>query len=83
LRMRCDACVTMKLPSGAIAIPNGRQEAAAVPVPAAVVARPLPAFRGLHSSTSQLNVSVFCGIGGAFTGYLRGVIQVSGNLGDV
>ena len=29
--------------------------------------------RGLHSSTSQLNVSAFCGIGGAFGGYLGGV----------
>ena len=57
MRMRCDVCVTMKLPSGAIAIPNGRQMGAAVPVPAAVVARPLPAIRGLHSSTSQLNLS--------------------------
>jgi len=31
------------------------------------------AGRGLHSSTSQLNVSAFCGIGGAFRGCLSGV----------
>ena len=29
--------------------------------------------RGLHSSTSRLNVSAFCGIGGAFVGCLGGV----------
>ena len=29
--------------------------------------------RGLHSSTCQLNVSAFCGIGGAFRGCLGGV----------
>ena len=29
--------------------------------------------RGLHSSTSQLNVSAFYGIGGAFRGCLVGV----------
>jgi len=29
--------------------------------------------RGLHSSTFRLNISVFCGIGGAFRGCLGGV----------
>jgi hypothetical protein len=29
--------------------------------------------RGLHPSTFRLNVSAFCGIGGAFRGYLGGV----------
>ena len=32
-----------------------------------------PRARGLHSSTLQLNVSAFCGIGGALTGWLGGV----------
>jgi len=32
--------------------------------------------RGLHSSTFQLNVRAFCGIGGAFTGWVvQGVIE--------
>ena len=30
-------------------------------------------FKGLHSSTFRLNVSAFCGIGGAFRGCLGGV----------
>ena len=34
------------------------------------------AGRGLHSSTFQLNVSAFYGIGGAFRVYLWGVTQV-------
>jgi len=29
--------------------------------------------RGLHSSTFRLNVSAFCGIGGAFRGCVGGV----------
>ena len=29
--------------------------------------------RGLHSSTFQLNLSAFCGIGGTFRGCLGGV----------
>jgi hypothetical protein len=29
--------------------------------------------RALHSSTFRLNLSAFCGIGGAFRGCLRGV----------
>ena len=33
----------------------------------------VPAGRGLHSSTFQLNVSAYCGIGGAFRGCLRSV----------
>ena len=32
---------------------------------------PAPHVRGLHSSTVQLNVSDFRGIGGAFRGYLE------------
>jgi len=31
---------------------------------------PGPSGRGLHSSTSQLNLSAFCGIGGALRGYV-------------
>ena len=31
-----------------------------------------PPLRGLHSSTFQLNLSAFRGIGGAFRGYLEG-----------
>jgi len=34
----------------------------------------LPATRGLHSSTFQLNASVFCGIGGVFRGCLGGCL---------
>jgi hypothetical protein len=34
---------------------------------------PAPHARGLHSSTFQLNVSAFCGIGSAFRGCLEGV----------
>jgi hypothetical protein len=30
--------------------------------------------RGLHSSTFRLNVSAFCGIGGAIRGY-RGIVR--------
>jgi len=33
--------------------------------------------RGLHSSTSQLNVSAFCRIGGAFSSFLGGVFRRS------
>ena len=36
--------------------------------------------RGLHSSTSQLNVSTFCVIGVAFTGYLGSVEEVPGDM---
>jgi hypothetical protein len=32
-----------------------------------------PLARGIHSSTFRLNVSAFCGIGGAFMGCLEGV----------
>jgi hypothetical protein len=43
--------------------------------------------RGLHSSTFQLNVSAFCGIGCAFRGCVRGVqgvsMRCSGVLGVV
>jgi len=31
--------------------------------------RAVPLVRGLYSFTFQLNVSAFCGIGGAFRGY--------------
>ena len=34
---------------------------------------PLQYGRGLHSSTSRLNLSAFCGIGGTFRGCLEGV----------
>ena len=34
--------------------------------------------RGLYSSTFRLNLSAFCGIGGAFRGCLGGVYEVSG-----
>jgi hypothetical protein len=36
--------------------------------------------RGLHSFTFQLNLSAFCGIGGAWRGYLRGVHEVLGGI---
>jgi hypothetical protein len=36
-----------------------------------------PRGRGLHSSTFRLNVSTFCGIGGAFEGCLGGIQVVS------
>ena len=36
--------------------------------------------RGLHSSTSQLNLSAFRGIGGALRGCVRGVQEVSGGI---
>ena len=36
------------------------------------------AGRGLHSSTSPLNVSVFCGTGGACVGCLGGVWEALG-----
>jgi hypothetical protein len=36
--------------------------------------------RGLHSSTFQLSLSAFCGIGGAFRGCLGGVQGVSGGI---
>jgi len=39
--------------------------------------------RGLHSSTSQLNVSAFNGIGGALSGCLVGVCKVSGGIGVI
>jgi len=42
-----------------------------------------PPPRGLHSSTFQLNVRTFYGIGGAFRGYLGGVYEVSGVSGGV
>jgi len=35
-----------------------------------------PTGRGLHSSTFQLKVSAFFGIGGVFRGYVRGVYEV-------
>jgi len=40
---------------------------------AAAVSRLLPAGRGLHSSTLQLNLSAFCVTRGAGRGYFRGV----------
>jgi len=36
--------------------------------------------RGLHSSTSKLNVSASRGIGGAFRGSFSGVWEVLGNI---
>ena len=39
-----------------------------------------PTGRGLHSSTSQLTVSAFCGTGGAFGVCFRGVDEVSGDI---
>ena len=36
------------------------------------------AGRGLHSSTFWLNVSAFCGIGGASRGCFEGIEEVSG-----
>ena len=45
------------------------------PLPVGGRGAPRSAGRGLHSSTSRLNLSAFCGIGGAFRGCL-GVIQV-------
>ena len=39
--------------------------------------------RGLHSSTSQLNVSVFCGIGGVLRGCVGGFTGCQGVLGRV
>jgi len=40
----------------------------------------VPRVRGLHSSTFRLNVSAFCGIGGAFRGCLGGVEGVLGGI---
>ena len=40
-------------------------------------ARPRAGGRSLHSSTFRLNMSVFCGIGGAFRNCLGGVQEVS------
>jgi hypothetical protein len=37
-----------------------------------------PRGRGLHSSTIQLNVSAFCGIGGACMGHSGGVSGYEG-----
>jgi len=42
------------------------------------IRRQLVPGRGLHSSTFRLNVSAFCGIGGALRGYSRGVYEVVG-----
>jgi len=39
--------------------------------------------RGLHSSNFRLNVSAFCGIGGAFGGSLDCVEEVSGFQGHL
>jgi len=39
-----------------------------------------PKARGLHSSTFRLNVSAFCGTGGAFRGCLRSVWEVLGGI---
>jgi hypothetical protein len=39
-----------------------------------------PLFRGLHSSTFWLNISAFCGKGGAFRGCLGVVEQVLGGI---
>ena len=38
------------------------------------------AGRGLHSSTFRLNVSAFCGTGGAFRGCLGGAQEVNGGI---
>ena len=35
-----------------------------------------PMIMGLYSSTFRLNISAFCGIGGAFRGCLEGVEEV-------
>jgi len=41
---------------------------------------PLPAARGLHSSSFRLKLSAFCGIGGALRGCLGGAWKVLGNI---
>jgi len=41
--------------------------------PAGAAPLPLPRARGLHLSTFRLNVSVFCGTGGAFRGCFGGI----------
>jgi hypothetical protein len=40
----------------------------------------LPATRGLHSFTFQINVSAFCGIGGVYRVCLRGAQGVQGGV---
>jgi len=40
----------------------------------------LPATRGLHSFTFQINVSAFCGIGGIYRVCLRGAQGVQGGV---
>jgi len=42
-------------------------------IPGIPPAMPMPHIRGLHSSTFQLNLSAYCGIGGACKGCLGGV----------
>jgi len=52
-------------PASTHSVPSGIRDAGGAP--------PLPAARGLHSFTFQLNVSAFCGIRGVhgvFRGYL-------------
>jgi hypothetical protein len=39
-----------------------------------------PQTRGLHSSTFQLNISAFCGIGGALRGCLASFQEVAGGM---
>jgi hypothetical protein len=40
--------------------------------------------KDLHSSTFRFNLSAFCGIGGAFSGYLGGIAWgIRGYLGDI
>ena len=49
-----------------------------------MVSNALPKSRGLHSSTSQLNISAFCWIGDTFKGCVGGIQEVfRGCLGGV
>jgi hypothetical protein len=49
-----------------------------VPPPPHPPGRPPP--RGLHIYSFRLNVSAFCGAGGAFRGCLGGIMEVSGGV---
>ena len=73
-------------PPAAANVPAGRRSSSRAGATAVKDAAPaeddnVPTGRGLHSSTFQLNLSVFYGIGGACRGYLARIKGVFGVCG--
>jgi hypothetical protein len=61
------------LPTAPALGPAARHTRTGSPTRSCPVGGGRPSIRGLHSFTFQLNVSAFCGVGGAYRGYIGGV----------